>query len=173
MDSVDPVMARNAVKPFSGADRAGILKVVRNHAELGRLLKGHARVVLAESHMASRTPGESIVGVYDYDKDRTLVAHVSSRGRITSVDEAPAQFQLSDEEEKEAESLARADKRVKSFLGRRPMNPLTRLYSPRKASRHRHAIVFLRPNTAERSFAIVDLSDRRVVEVLSLADFAG
>ena len=123
--------------------------------------------------MASTTTGEAIVAVYDYDKDRTLVAHVNSKGRITSLDEAPAHFQLSDEEEKEAESIARADKRVKSFLGRRPMNPLTRLYFPPKGSRHRHAIVFLRPNTSERNYAIVDLSDRRVAEVLSLTDFAG
>jgi hypothetical protein len=166
-------MAHDSGSPFSVSKRVSFLKEVRNHRQLGPLLKGHARVVLAEPHMASKTPGEAIVAVYDYDKDRTLVAHVSSKGRITSLGEAPAHFQLSDEEEKEAESLARADKRVKSFLGRRPMNPLTRLYFPPKGSRHRHAIVFLRPNTSERNYAIVDLSNRRVVEVLSLADFAG
>ncbi len=159
--------------PFSVSKRASIVNTVRNHREIAPLLKGHARVVLAEPHLASTTTGEAIVAVYDYDKDRTLVAHVNSKGRITSLDEAPAHFQLSDEEEKEAESIARADKRVKSFLGRRPRNPLTRLYFPPKGSRHRHAIVFLRPNTSERNYAIVDLSDRRVAEVLSLTDFAG
>ena len=159
--------------PFSVSKRASIVNTVRNHREIAPLLKGHARVVLAEPHLASTTTGEAIVAVYDYDKDRTLVAHVNSKGRITSLDEAPAHFQLSDEEEKEAESIARADKRVKSFLGRRPMNPLTRLYFPPNGSRHRHAIVFLRPNTSERNYAIVDLSDRRVAEVLSLTDFAG
>lgn len=166
-------MTRNLLTSYSAAKRASLVNIVRNHRELGPLIKGHARVVLAEPHIAGKTPGEAIVAVYDYDKDRTLVAHVSSKGRITSLEEAPAPFQLSDEEEREAESLARVDKRVKSFLGRRPMNPLTRLYSPAKASRHRHAVVFLRPNTSERNYAIVDLSDRRVVEVLSLADFAG
>src|SRR6266852_8623556 len=105
-------MARDDPKPFSATERARIVKTVRNHRELGPLLKGHARVVLAEPHIASTTPEEAIVAVYDYDKDRTLVAHVNKKGQITSLDEAPAQFQLSDEEEKEAESLARADKRV-------------------------------------------------------------
>jgi len=166
-------MAHDGGSPFSVSKRANIMNTVRNHRELGPLLKGHARVVLAEPHIASTTPGEAIVAVYDYDKDRTLVAHVNKKGQITSLDEAPAQFQLSDEEEKEAESLARADKRVKSFLRRRPMNPLTRLYFPRHESRHRHAIVFLRPNTSERNYAIVDLSARRVADVISLTDFAG
>ncbi len=160
-------------KPFSAAERARIVKTVRNHRDLGPLIKGRARIILAEPHLASTTTGESIVAVYDYDKDRTLVAHLNKRGEITSVDEAPAQFQLSDEEENEAESLARADKRAKRFLGRRAVNPLTRLYFPPGESRHRHAIVFLRPNTSERNYAVVDLSARRVVEVLSLKDFAG
>jgi hypothetical protein len=130
---------------------------------------------MAEPHIAREAgPDEAVVGIYDYDKGRTLVAHVhSTGGRVISVGEAPAQFQLSDDEEREAESLARADKRVKTFLGRRQMNPLTRLYFPPGGSRHRHAIVFLRPNSSERSYAVVDLSDRRVVDVLSLADFAG
>jgi hypothetical protein len=136
-------------------------------------MKGHARVVLAEPHLASKTAAEAIVAVYDYDQDRTLVAHMNSKGRITSVDEAPAQFQLSDEEEDEAEALARRDERVRGFLSRRSMNPLTRLYFHPSGSRHRHAIVFLRPNLSERSYAVVDLSDRSVVEVLSLTDLTG
>ena len=161
-------------KPFSAAERGHIIRSVRSHNELGPLLKGHARIVLAEPHIAGTRPGEAIVGVYDYDKDRTLVAHVNWKtGRITSVDEAPAHFQLSDEEEGEAESIARTDKRVKMFLGRRAMNPLTRLFFPSKSSRHRHAIVFLRPNSSERSYAVVDLSNRKLVDVISLADFAG
>lgn len=166
-------MPRNDPKPFSRTERSRLERIVRGHPELGPVMKGHARVVLAEPHLASSTPGEAIVAVYDYDKDRTLVAHVASRGQITSVDEAPAQFQLSDEEEDEAAALAIADKRVKAFLGRRRMQPLTRLYFPRRTSRHRHAIVFLRPNSSERSYAVVDLSDGSVVEVLSLTDFAG
>jgi hypothetical protein len=166
-------MAKYDPKPFSASERARVVGIVRKHSQLGPLIKGHARIVLAEPHMASTTPSEAIVAVYDYDKNRTLVAHVNSKGRITSLDETPTQFQLSDEEEKEAEALARADKRVKGFLGRRPMNPLTRLYFHPNGLRHRHAIVFLRPNTSERNYAIVDLSDRRVVEVLSLTDFTG
>ena len=168
-------MAKDDLKPLSPSQQARIVKSVRSHRQLGPLLKGRGRVVMAEPHMArGAAPGEAGVAIYDYDKDRTLVAHVHSKGgRVTSLEETPAQFQLSDEEEQEAETLARADKRVKSFLGRRQMNPLTRLYFPRKGSRHRHAIVFLRPNSSERSYAVVDLSDRRVVEVLSQAEFAG
>ncbi len=168
-------MAKDDPRPLSAAQRARIVGNVRNHSQLRPLLKGRARVVMTGPHMARGAgSGESVVAIYDYDRDRTLVAHVQSAGRrVMSVDEAPAAFQLSDEEEKEAETLARADKRVKGFLGRRQMNPLTRLYFPPKAARHRHAIVFLRPNNSERSYAVVDLSDRRVVEVLSQAEFTG
>jgi hypothetical protein len=168
-------MAKDDPTPLSAAQRARIVTSVRNHRQLGPLLKGRARVVVAEPHIARGTaPGDALVAIYDYDKDRTLVARVrSTRGRVMSVAEAPAPFQLSDEEEKEAEALARTDKRVKSFLGRRQMNPLTRLYFPPKGSQHRYAIVFLRPNSSERSYAVVDLSNRRVVEVLSQADFTG
>ena len=167
-------MPRDDPKPFSAAERGHIIRSVRSHNELGPLLRGHARIVLAEPHIGGTTSGEAIVGVYDYAKDRTLVAHVNRKtGRITSVDEAPAHFQLSDEEETEAESIARTDKRVKKFLGRRAMNPLTRLYFPSENPRHRHAIVFLRPNSSERSYAVVDLSNRTLVDVISLADFAG
>lgn len=161
-------------KPLSASERTRIAKTVRGHPQLGPLLKGRARVLFTEPHIESKTVGEAIVVVYDYDKDRTLVAHVNAkRDRITSLEEAPAQFQLSYEEEDEAASLARADKRVRRFLGRRPMNPLTRLYFPPKGSQHRYAIVFLRPNSSERSYAVLDLSARHVVEVLSITDFAG
>jgi hypothetical protein len=160
---------------LTSGQRTRVMNAVRNHSQLGPLLKGRARIVMAEPHTdVNAGRSEAVVGIYDYEKDRTLVAHVDSRrARVLSVAEAPAPFQLSDEEEREAESLARSDKRVRSFLGRRPMNPLTRLYFPTNKSRHRHAIVFLRPNSSRRSYAVVDLTERRVVELLSATDLAG
>jgi hypothetical protein len=52
------------------------------------------------------------------------------------------------------------------------MNPLTRLYfPPQEASEnallHRYAIVFLRPNNSERRYAVVDLSEKKVIDVLT------
>ena len=110
------------------------------------------------------------VGVYDHEQGRSLVALVDESG-VVGVHETPATFQLSERERKAAEKLAADDKRVKSFLRRRRMNPLTRLYfPPGEAEQHRHAIVFVRPTTSERRYAIVDLTDERVVDVLGEAD---
>lgn len=168
-------MARDHTKPFSAAERARIVKTVRGHRQLGPLLKGRARVLMVEPHIAGRgAHDKALVAIYDYDSDRSLVALVHpTRARVLTVDEAPASFQLSSEERLEAEALARADKRVKTFLSRRPMNPLTRLYFPPHESGHRHAIVILRPSSSARSYAVVDLTDRRVADVLSLTEFAG
>ena len=67
--------------------------------------------------------------------------------------------------------MAQKDKRVIRFLKKRKPNPLTRLYFPPGATGadplHRHAIVFLRPTTSERRYAIVDLSDGDVIDVLA------
>ena len=51
------------------------------------------------------------------------------------------------------------------------MHPLTRLSFPpwrgRHTPPHRYAIVFVRPNTRERAFAVVDLSNQSVVDVIT------
>jgi|RhiMetdeSRZDD1v2_1073273.scaffolds.fasta_scaffold04620_23 hypothetical protein len=169
-------MATGGPKPLSKAGRAKVLKVAREHSALGRVLKGRARPVVVASYPEAREGGEgqALVAVYDYDRDRTFVATVDpGRERVLSVDEAPVPFQLSEEEREEAAALAATDERVKRFLGRRPMNPLTRLYFPPDGGPHRHAVVFLRPNRSERAYAVVDLSDGRVVDVLSRERFTG
>jgi hypothetical protein len=168
-------MADDGPQPFSESERREVLEIARRNPELGQVLEGRGRVLVVEPHLAARpAPGQALVAVYDYERDRTLVAAVDrARGAVLSVDEAPAPFQLSDEERQEAEALAEEDARVKEFLGGRPMRPLTRLYFPPEGASHRHAIVFLRPNSSERRYAVIDLSERRVVDVLTRAEFTG
>ncbi len=111
-----------------------------------------------------------VVGVHDPEGGRSLVALVEPSG-VVGVHETPARFQLSAQERTAAEKLAAADERAKSFLRRRRMNPLPRLYfPPGDTSGHRHAIVFLRPTSSERRYVVVDLTDKRVVDVLGEAD---
>ena len=106
------------------------------------------------------------------DKNMSVVAVVDAKDKkVIAAEEVPVAFQLSDDERREAEALASSDARVIEKLRGRNMNPLTRLYFPRKATsdarRHRYAIVFLRPNDHERYYAIVDLSANEVVDVLT------
>ena len=169
-------MAGQEPKPLSKAARDRVLKIAREHKALGEVLKGRARPVVIASYPEAREggPGQALVGVYDYDRDRTLVATIDpGRERVLSLEQAPVPFQLSEEERKEAAALAAADERVQRFLRRRPMNPLTRLYFATRGGPHRHAIVFLRPNRSERAYAVVDLSDGRVVDVLSREQCTG
>ena len=152
-----------------------MVQAARNHPKLGPVLAGRGRALAVERHLAARSgPDEqAFVAVYDYDRNRTLVATIdAANSHVLSVDEVPAQFQLSDEEREEAESLAAEDERVRKFLRRRKMRPLTRLYFPLDEPQHRYAVVFLRPNASERAYAFVDLSEQRVVEVLSRDEIA-
>lgn len=162
--------------PLSKAARRRVLRAARTHQKLDAALEAGARPVVFGSYIEAREgpQGQVLVGVYDYQADRTLVAAVDpAREEVLFVDEAPAPFQLSEEERAEAAELAAGDARVKRFLRRRSMNPLTRLYFPPSVSSHRHAIVFLRPNRSERAYAVVDLSEGRVIDVLSREQFTG
>jgi len=164
------------VRPLSKAARERALRAARTHQRLDAALEAGARPVVFGSYIEAREgpEGQVLVGVYDYRRDRTLVAAVDpAREQVLFVDEAPVPFQLSEEERGEAAELAAADARVKRFLRRRSMHPLTRLYFPPSVSSHRHAIVFLRPNRSERAYAVVDLSEGRVVDVLSREQFTG
>ena len=163
------------IKPLSKAKQEKALAAARDHAELGAVLKGRGRAVFAEPNLPGRGKDagddRAIVGIYDYDRDRSIVALVdTNEGEVLGFEETPAQFQLNKEERSEAEALARKDERVRSFLSRRSMDPLTRLYFPPAGSSldtaHRYAIVFLRPSNAERRYAVVDLSAGEVVDVL-------
>lgn len=172
-----PTATRTArpIAEYSAAQRTRILRAMRSHAEGADAVKGRSAVLLVEPHVAARGAAPlALVAMYDYERDRTVVATVDPvHGRVKSLEETPVAFQLSDAERKDAEALAKADARVKQFLGRAPMRPITRLYFPPDGSPHRYAIVFIRPNSSQRRYAVVDLSARRVSEVLSRADLAG
>jgi hypothetical protein len=163
-------------RPLSRTRKTQILRLARRHPELQSLLKERGRTLFVEPNITDRGQPEgadqAVVGFYDYARNRSLVALVDpNRGEVVAVEETPAQFQLSEEERAEAEQLAETDDRVREFLGRRAMNPLTRLYFPPQAGEHdpahRYAIVFLRPNNQARRYAVVDLSERNVVDVLT------
>jgi hypothetical protein len=143
-------------------------------ARLSGVVGARSRTVLVQPTTIDRKEPDdarhAVVGIYDYDANRSLVAVVDLGAQeVRAVEETPVQFQLSREEKQEAEELVAGDQRAREFLGDRDMNPLTRLFFPSYARRddppHRYAVVFLLPSASERRFAVVDLSDRRVVEV--------
>ena len=177
--SQDVAAARSArtlreVKPLPKARREAAIEVANKDRRVKQLLTGRTRAVLVEPNLSDPKhpdPELVVVGLYDYDKNRSAVALVDVKAKkVVGVEETDAPFQLSDEEQQEAEGLAAKEKRAREFLGRRRPNPLTRLYFPPgavgKKRPHRHAIVFLRPTTSERRYAVVDLSSRKVVDVL-------
>jgi hypothetical protein len=163
------------LKPLSTSARAAVLRIARTHPKLAPLLDDkRAQLVIAPNFTDRRAPkddSEAVVALYDYKRGKSVVAVIDrTRKRVLSVNPTPVQFQLSTAERREAEDLAVADPRVQRFLAGRPADPLTRLYFPPSATAavagHRHAIVFLRPSTSERRYAVVDLTDDRVVDVL-------
>jgi len=163
------------VKPLTRAQREAAVKIATADKRLKVGRKARLRPVLAAPnlHDPARAQGgeQVVVGFYDYDRGRSVVALVDPKEQtVLGVEETEAHLQLGDEEKREAEGLATKDERVKAFLGRRKANPLTRLYFPPAAARqdppHRHAIVFLRPSSSERRYAIVDLTGGRTVDVL-------
>ena len=150
--------------------KAQAVRLARNHRTLGPVLESGGDIVLVEPERGRGKGERMIVGVHDHERGRALVALVDPSG-VVGVHETQARFQLSEQEREAAEQLVAADERAKSFVRRRRMNPLTRLYfPPGDRSGHRHAIVFLRPTSSERRYAIVDLTDRRVVDVLDETD---
>jgi hypothetical protein len=146
------------------------LRLARDHPKLGRVLERGGKVVLVEPERGRGEGDRAVIGIQDRETGRSLVALVDPLG-VVGVHETPAHFQLSPQERATAEKLAAADDRAKTFLRRRRMNPLTRLYfRPGDTSGHRAAIVFLRPTSSERRYVVVDLTDERVVEVLNEDD---
>ena len=163
------------VKPLSKRARMAVLAIARTHPKLAPLLEdARAQLVIEPNFTDRRAPKDDdqvVVALYDYRRGQSVVAVIDrGRERVLSVDTTPVQFQLSEAEQREAEELAGADARVQRFLRGRPANPLTRLYFPPASTAavagHRHAIVFLRPSTSERRYAVVNLALDRVVDVL-------
>ena len=146
-----------------------VIRLARDHPELGPILKDGGHVVLAEPDRGRGASDRLVLGVRDRSGSRNLVA-VADRNGIRSVHDTPARFQLSDDERKVAEQIAASDARIKSFIRRRPLDPLTRLYFPPGRGDHRHAIVFARPTSTRRRYAVIDLAEERVIDVLDESD---
>lgn len=160
----------------SKAAQERVLRIARSNRRLEPLLARAPAFV--EPSFADRKAGEgdrAVVAVHDAERSRSLVAVVDAkRNRVVGVEETPVQFQLNPNEREEAERLARADERVRRFLRGRQPRPLTRLYFPPEAEEgHRYAVVFVRPSNAARRYAVVDLTEGAVVDVLRPADLAG
>ena len=146
------------------------VRLARKHPQLGPVLASGGEVVVIEPERGRGEGDRVVVGIHDPKRGRSFVALIEPGG-VVGVEETPAHFQLSAQERARAEKVAAADDRAKSFLRRRRMNPLTRLYfPPGDESGHRHAIVFLRPTSSERRYAVVDLNDDRVVDFLDEGD---
>jgi hypothetical protein len=162
---------RQGMKPLTKSQRESVLEVARGHPELREALGERSQLLFVEPNLSGRGdehPGQAVVGIHDYAGGRTLVAVVDPEAKaVVGVEELPVQLQLSDEERKRANKLAAKDERVRSFLEGRDADPLTRLYFPPGGEpSHRYAIVFVRPNTSERRYAVVDLTTREVTDVL-------
>lgn len=161
---------------LSDEEASAAAQVAEQDEGVKRLAPGRTRVVGTRPLLTSerhRPKGRrhAVVGLYDYSNSRSVVAVVDlEANKVVGVDETPAQFQLHPDEQEEAERLAGEDSRVQEFLAGREMRPLTRLYfpgaQPAADRQHRFAIVFLRPSTRERKYAVIDLSERAVVGVI-------
>jgi hypothetical protein len=163
------------LEPLSPDEERAALHIAASDARLRPLLNArNAPILVRPTERDRHQPEEArqaLIGFYDYERDQTIMAVVDlGTGEVVTVEESPVQLQLSAEEEREAAQLAGRDARVERMLAGRPMQPLTRLYFPPWAGRdvppHRYAIVFVRPNSRERAFAVVDLTEQLVVEVL-------
>jgi hypothetical protein len=169
------------LSPLSDSERAISIDLAGAHEQAKSLTPGRCRAVLVEPIALDRRQQKdsrhAVVGLYDYEQNRSVVTVVDLKAEtVVSVEETGVQFQLDAQEQREAEELADGDARVREFLGGRPMNPLTRLYFPPAGTEadvtHRYAIVFLRPNNRERRYAVVDLSQREVIDVFALEKVA-
>lgn len=161
------------IAPLEADEVELAVRLSSEDARLRDVAGGRSRTVLVQPTTIDRKrqdeARQAVVGIYDYDRNRSLVVAVDLDAQeVRAVQETPVQFQLSREEKQEAEELVAGDQRATEFLAGRDMNPLTRLFFPSTAGKddppHRYAVVFLLPTTSERRFAVVDLSDRRVVD---------
>jgi hypothetical protein len=159
------------MKPLTKSQREAALAIVRKDPSLKSALKGRGTVVFVEPNLSGRDdehPGQAVVGIHDHEQGRSIVAVVDPEsGSIVGVEDLPAQLQLGADERSEANAMALADERVREFVGDGDADPLTRLYFPPGGDRsHRYAIVFIRPDTSARLYAVVDLTTGEVTEVL-------
>jgi hypothetical protein len=168
------------LSPLSSEEAEVAVRLASDNQQVRELVGERSRTVLAEPAVKDRRqPDEdrdAVVGFYSYERGQSVVALVDlNTQEVHAVEAVPVQFQLSQEEKREAEELAAGNQRVRDFLGDRDMNPLTRLFFPATAAKdtppHRYAVVFLRPSANDRRFAVVDLTDRQVVDLVSPETF--
>ena len=165
--------------PLTRAEERDVLAVaIADKRMKDFLVDRHAELFVGpvnRDRMGSTDSRHAVIGFYNYALGRSMAAVVDLKAKkVVDVDESPVQLQLSAKEASEAERLARTHPEIKALLGGRRLNPLTRLYFPSWAERydppHRYAVVFARPSKHERRYAIVDLTDQNVVEVLAPRD---
>src|SRR5689334_6048200 len=127
------------MKPLRKAQREAALATARTHDKVKAALEADAKVLFVEPNLTGRGkehPGQAVVGLHDYKRNRSLLAVVDpAADSVVGVEELRAQLQLSDEERREANALAGRDRRVREFLDGREIDPLTRLYFPPDAKR--------------------------------------
>lgn len=159
------------MKPLTKAQRKAAVAIVGQDPGLKSALKGRGTVVFVEPNLSGRDdehPGQAVVGIHDHEQGKSIVAVVDPESEsVVGIEELPAQLQLGPDERSDANALALADERVREFVGDRAADPLTRLYFPPAGDRsHRYAIVFVRPDTSTRLYAVVDLTTGEVADVL-------
>jgi hypothetical protein len=162
------------------ARTSSVEKILRRHPRVAPLKNRRMHVVVLgpkPSHRGEPDDGQIVAALHDYDENRSMVALIDVTAKtVVALHDAPAHFQLTEDEQRQAEALAAKDPRVRRFIRGRKLNPLTRLFFPRRpgsARAHRCAIVFVRPSLTERRYAIVDLSRREVVDVLTRHQLTG
>src|SRR4051812_20712550 len=93
-------------------DSADAEAIARRHPAVDAIRRRHGRAVLTESKPAHRGEpdgGQVVVAYADYEKNGSVVALVDRKaGNVVAVQEAPVVFQLSEEEQRDAETLAAA-----------------------------------------------------------------
>ena len=165
--------------PLTKKQERDTLTAVATDPRIKQIATGHhARVLVGALDAGHGRPADqhqAVVAYFDYARGRSVAAVVDlETNKVVDVDESPVQLQLSAAEAADAERTALANPAIKTFLNGRPLNPLTRLYFPTWGGRfdppHRFAVVFARPSKHERRYAIVDLTDAVVIEVLAPDD---
>src|SRR5687767_9960995 len=94
------------VKKPSRTKKDKILTIARKHPKLESLLKGGNKPVSVQPNITDRGQPDgakqTVVSFYDHERHRSVVALVDpKRDTVLAVEETSAQFQLSEEEQKE------------------------------------------------------------------------
>jgi len=164
---------------LSADEERDVLDAAVADTRIKKVVSGrHARVLVGAIDAGRRDSADThhaVAGFYDYTTGKSVAAVIDLDSMsVVDVQETSVQPQLSSTEASEAERLAASHPMVKELLKGRALNPLTRLYFPAWAERndppHRYAVVFARPSKHERMYAIVDLTDEAIAEVLTPDD---